>query len=239
MCYRIQIIKGTRLMEGQINGMHLKVDKMETNVTTKVQHNIFIQKDICRGVFRPRDNPSVTSTSTRKQTLDNEDKSTVAMLVLTNRGTPLQQGSIGSAHKETEMETLDTDGRLGMGSSDMDQRMRDDAHDPTNMSNDACGHKDELLYESKTASKWNDKTRSDTSGDVLAQMGYPHKGIIMKKTGAVMPMPKVTDEVPDKTSPRGELTPALRIQANGISNLDTREAGRQRMEQRAQGTMGC
>ena len=73
----------------------------------------------------------------RKQTLDNEDKSTVAMLVLTNRGTPLQQGSIGSAHEETEMETLDTDGRLGTGSSDIDQRMRDDAHDPNKMSNDS------------------------------------------------------------------------------------------------------
>ena len=99
------------------------------------------------------------------------------------------------------METLDTDGRLGMGSSDPDQRMRDNAQDPTKMSNDMCGHTDGLLYESETASKWNDKTRSDTSGDVLAQMGYPHKGIIMWKTGAVMPMPKVTVEVPNKTSP--------------------------------------
>ena len=104
----------TRSRKSQIYGMHSKMDKMEPNVTTTVQHNIFIQKDICRGVDRPHNNPGLTSTSMRKQTLDNEDKSTVAMLVLTNRGTPLQQGSIGSAHEETEMETLDTDGRLGM-----------------------------------------------------------------------------------------------------------------------------
>ena len=30
----------------ELKGMHLKVDKMEPNVTTKEQRNIFIQKDI-------------------------------------------------------------------------------------------------------------------------------------------------------------------------------------------------
>ena len=52
-------------------------------------------------------------------------------------------------------------------------------------------------------------------------------------------------------SPRGELTPAPRIQANGMLNLDTREAGGQRIavmiaelyasghNGTAQGTMGC
>ena len=89
--------EGTRSMESQIDGMHLKVEKMETNVTTKEQHIIFIQKVICRRVARPHDNPGMTSASMRKQTSDNEDKSMEAMLVLTNRGTPLHQGSIVSA----------------------------------------------------------------------------------------------------------------------------------------------
>ena len=89
------------------------------------------------------------------------------------------------------------------------QRIRDDTHKPTKTSDDVCGHKDELQYESETASKWNDRTRSDTSWDILTQMGYPHIRITMKKTGAVMLMPKVTDEAADETSPRGELTPAL------------------------------
>ena len=51
----------------------------------------------------------------------------------------------------------------------------------------------------------------------------------MKETNAVMPMPKVTDEVTDETSPQGEVRPAPRIQANGMLNLDTREAGGQRI----------
>ena len=91
--------EATRSMESLVDGMHLKVDKMEPNVTTKEQRNIFIQKDIWR---------YLTSTSMRKQTPDNEEKSMEDMLVLTNRGTPLQQGSIGSADVETEVETLDT-----------------------------------------------------------------------------------------------------------------------------------
>ena len=57
--------------------------------------------------------------------------------------------------------------RLGMGSPEIDQRIRYDTHNPAI---EVCGHKDDLLYGSKTASKWNDKTRSDTSGDILAQM---------------------------------------------------------------------
>ena len=38
-----------------------------------------------------------------------------------------------------------------MGSSEMDQRIRDDTHNHTKTSNDVCRHKDELLYGSKTA----------------------------------------------------------------------------------------
>ena len=37
--------------------------------------------------------------------------------------------------------------------------------------------------------------------------------------GAVMPLPKVTCEIPDETPPRGELKPAPRTQANGMLNL--------------------
>ena len=85
----------------------------------------------------------------------------------------MQRDSIGPAHKETEMETLGTDGRLCMGSFDMDQRMKDNAQDPTKMSNDICGHENGLLYESETASKWNDKTQRnydevDGCGDASA-----------------------------------------------------------------------
>ena len=68
------------------------------------------------------------------------------------------------------MDMLDTDGRLGMGSPDMDQRMMDVAK----MSNDMCEHKERLLYESKAASKRNDKTGSDTPVNIMAQMGGTH-----------------------------------------------------------------
>ena len=59
--------------------------------------------------------------------------------------------------------------------------MRNDAQDLAKMSNDMCGHKERLLYESKTASKRNDKTGSDTPVNTMAQMGYSHRGIVMKE----------------------------------------------------------
>ena len=90
-----------------------------------------------------------------------------------------------------------------MGSSEMDQRIRDDTHNHTKTSNDVCRHKDELLYGSKTASKWNDKTGSDTSVDILTQIRYLHRRLIMKETGAVTPMRQIRYLVPDETSPQG------------------------------------
>ena len=95
--------EGTRSMKSQIDGMHSKVDKMEPNVTTTVQQNIFIQKDIWG---------YLTSTSTRKQTQNNKDKSMEDKLVLTNKGTPVQQGSNRSADEETKIRLLDTNERL-------------------------------------------------------------------------------------------------------------------------------
>jgi hypothetical protein len=112
-------------------------------------------------------------------------------LVLTNKGTPMQQGSIRSADEEMKTGTLDTKGRLGMGSPEMDQRIQDDTHNPAN---EVCGHTDDLLYGSKTASKWNDIIGLHISGDIVTQSGYPNRKIILEKMDEVMPMPKVTDE---------------------------------------------
>ena len=72
-----------RTRKSQIDGMHSEVDKMEPNVTTTVQHNIFIQKDNWGYLM---------STSMQKQTLDNKDRSMEDKLELTNKGTPVQQG---------------------------------------------------------------------------------------------------------------------------------------------------
>ena len=58
----------------------------------------------------------------------------------------MQRDSIGLAHNGMKMDMLDTDGRLGMGSLDMDQRMRDEAQDLAKMSNEMCEQKDRLLY---------------------------------------------------------------------------------------------
>jgi hypothetical protein len=94
------------------------------------------------------------------------------------------------------------------------------------MSNDKCEHEDRLLYESEATFEQNYKTESDTPANILAQMGYPHRGVIMKEEmSTVTPMPELTEEVTDKISPRGELTRKLRIQANERLNLDVREAG--------------
>ena len=65
----------------------------------------------------------------------------------------------------------------------MDQRIRDDTHNPAI---EVCGHKDDLLYGSKTG--------SHISGDIATQR--------LEKMGEVMPIPRVTNEAPDETSPR-------------------------------------
>ena len=61
---------------------------MEPNVTTMEQQNIFRRKNIWG---------YLTSTSAQKQTLDNNDRSMEDKLELTNKGTPVQQGSNRSA----------------------------------------------------------------------------------------------------------------------------------------------
>ena len=55
----------------QIEKMHLELHEMDINVTTHKQHDIFVQKDICREIERPRDNPDVTCASMRQQALNN------------------------------------------------------------------------------------------------------------------------------------------------------------------------
>jgi hypothetical protein len=40
----IWVVERTGSMESQIGVMHLEVNKMETNITTKEQHNIFTEK---------------------------------------------------------------------------------------------------------------------------------------------------------------------------------------------------
>ena len=58
-------------------------------------------------------------------------------------------------------------------------------------------HEDRLLYESKTASKWDNITGSETPADLMAQMGYSHRGVVMEEEmGTVMPMPELTDAGP-------------------------------------------
>ena len=82
-----------------------------------------------------------------------------------------------------------------------------------------------------TASKWNDETGLHISRDIVTQRSNPLRNIILEKMGEVMPMPRVTDEAPDETSPRREFTPAPRtiMEWYGMSKVDTEEAGKQRI----------
>ena len=110
----------------------------------------------------------MTSTSMRRQALDNGDKTPVAVLNLANRGTTLQRDSIGSVTKVIQMETLNKDGKdetlegehkyltdtarrqemrshkswlMGMTDSrspDMDRGMMDDTQDLTEMYEQMC-----------------------------------------------------------------------------------------------------
>ena len=88
-----------RTRKSQIDGMHSEVDKMEPNVTTTVKHNIFIRRDIWG---------YLASTYVQKQILYNNNRSMEEKLELTNKGTPVQQGSNRSTDKETKIGTLDT-----------------------------------------------------------------------------------------------------------------------------------
>ena len=46
----------------------------------------------------------------------------------------------------------------------------------------------------------------------MAQMGYLHRGVVMEEEmGAVMPIPELTDKVPDRVPTRRKLPPELRI----------------------------
>ena len=81
----------------------------------------------------------------------------------------MQQGSIRLADEETKIGTLDTNERLGSGSTEINQWIRDAAHNPAN---EVCGHKDDLLYGSKTAFKWIDETGLHISGDIVTQRSY-------------------------------------------------------------------
>ena len=60
----------------------------------------------------------------------------------------------------------------------------------------------------------------------MAQMGYLHRGVVMEEEmGAVMPIPELTDKVPDRVPTRRKLPTELRIPDNGRLSLDIREAG--------------
>ena len=177
---------------------------MGPNVTTMEQQNIFRRKNIWG---------YLTSTSAQKQTLDNNDRSMEDKLELTNKGTPVQQGSNRSAEKGTKKGTLDTNERLGMGLPETDENIWDETHNPAN---EVHGLKDDLLYGGKTASKWNDETGLHTSGDVQTQRPHHFRNIILEKMDEVM---------------RREVTPAPRtiMELYGIPNVDTDEAGQQRI----------
>ena len=94
------------------------------------------------------------------------------------------------------------------------------------LSDDNHEHKERLLYESETIFKRNGTTGSGTPVNLLAQMGYPHRGVAMKEEmGAVITTPEFMDEVTDRISPRGKFPPELWIQANERLNLEAKEAG--------------
>ena len=52
-------------------------------------------------------------------------------------------------------------------------------------------------HESRTAYKWDNITGSETPADLMAQIGYSHRGVVMEEEmGTVMPMPELTDAGP-------------------------------------------
>jgi hypothetical protein len=86
----------------------------------------------------------------------------------------------------------------------------------------------EMLNE--TVYKRDDITGSGTPANLLAQMGYPHRGIVMKEEmGAVMPMSGLTDEVTDRIPPRRKFPPELSFPANKRLNLDATDSSRGRV----------